>query len=38
VVPGSFHRVTFDPREALQRKLTDHCPVALDISPAPHPE
>lgn len=31
-VPGSFHRVTFEPRDALRRKLTDHCPVALDLT------
>ncbi|MEZ5486228.1 MAG: endonuclease/exonuclease/phosphatase family protein [Steroidobacteraceae bacterium] len=30
-VPGSFHRVTFEPGEALRRKLTDHCPVAVDL-------
>jgi endonuclease/exonuclease/phosphatase family metal-dependent hydrolase len=32
-VPGSFHRVTFDTQDALRRKLTDHCPVALDLIP-----
>ena len=34
-VPGSFHRVTFDTQDALRRKLSDHCPVALDLIPAP---
>ena len=34
-VPGSFRRVTFEPREALQRKLTDHCPVSIDVTAAP---
>ncbi|MCU0760170.1 MAG: endonuclease/exonuclease/phosphatase family protein [Steroidobacteraceae bacterium] len=31
-VPGSFRRVTFEPREALRRNLTDHCPVAVDLA------
>ena len=30
-LPGSFHRVTFDTLEAQRRKLTDHCPVAVDL-------
>lgn len=34
-LPGSFHRVTFDTQDALRRKLTDHCPVAIDLAPAP---
>ena len=31
-VPGSFRRITFEPREALRHKLTDHCPVAVDLA------
>lgn len=31
-VPGSFHRVTFEPAEALRRKLTDHCSIAVDLA------
>ncbi len=31
---GSFHRITFDTLEAQRRKLTDHCPIALDLLPA----
>lgn len=34
-VPGSFRRVTFEPAEALRRKLTDHCPVAVDLDLRP---
>lgn len=34
-VPGSFHRVTFDPAEALRRKLTDHCSIAVDVAIEP---
>ena len=34
-VPGSFHRVTFDPAEALHRKLTDHCSIAVDVAIEP---
>jgi endonuclease/exonuclease/phosphatase family metal-dependent hydrolase len=30
-VPDSFHRVTFDTQDARRRKLTDHCPVAIDL-------
>jgi endonuclease/exonuclease/phosphatase family metal-dependent hydrolase len=30
-VPGTFRRLTYDPREALRRRLADHCPVAIDI-------
>ncbi len=30
-LPGSFERVTYATRDALQRKLSDHCPVALRI-------
>lgn len=32
LVPGSFRRITFEPREALRHKLTDHCPVAVDLA------
>jgi endonuclease/exonuclease/phosphatase family metal-dependent hydrolase len=34
-VPGSFRRVVFEPREALRRNLTDHCPVAVDLAAKP---
>lgn len=34
-VPGSFVRLTYQPAEALQRKLSDHCPVGVDLRPAP---
>ena len=34
-VPGSFRRITFETQDALRRKLTDHCPVALDLIPSP---
>jgi endonuclease/exonuclease/phosphatase family metal-dependent hydrolase len=36
IVPGSFQRVTFEPRDARRRRLSDHCPVAirLRIDPA----
>jgi len=30
-VPGSFVRLTFETRDALQRKLSDHCPVGVDL-------
>lgn len=30
-VAGSFVRVTFNTRDALQRKLSDHCPVGVDL-------
>ncbi len=30
-VPDSFIRVTFTPKDALQRKLSDHCPVGVDL-------
>ncbi len=29
--PGGFHRIVFDPPDALRRKLSDHCPVAVDL-------
>ncbi|NBU26260.1 MAG: endonuclease/exonuclease/phosphatase family protein [Gammaproteobacteria bacterium] len=32
-LPGSFVRLTYDPGEALQRKLPDHCPVGVDLRP-----
>ena len=35
-VPGSFVRLTYEPRDALQRKLSDHCPVGVDLAAAPH--
>lgn len=34
-VPGSFIRQGYDPRDALDRKLADHCPVGVDLRPAP---
>lgn len=30
-VTGSFVRVTFNARDALMRKLSDHCPVGVDL-------
>ncbi|MFZ9479019.1 MAG: endonuclease/exonuclease/phosphatase family protein [Steroidobacteraceae bacterium] len=30
---GSFIRLTYDTRDALQRKLSDHCPVGVDLAP-----
>ena len=30
-VPGSFVRLTYDDTEAAQRKLSDHCPVGVDL-------
>lgn len=30
-VPGSFVRLTYETRDALQRKLPDHCPVGVDL-------
>lgn len=30
-VAGSFIRVTFETRDALQRKLSDHCPIGVDL-------
>lgn len=30
-VPDSFVRLTFKPKDALQRKLSDHCPVGVDL-------
>lgn len=30
-VPGGFQRVTYATREALQRQLSDHCPVAVRV-------
>ncbi|NDE00311.1 MAG: endonuclease/exonuclease/phosphatase family protein [Gammaproteobacteria bacterium] len=32
-LPGSFIRLTYDTRDALQRKLSDHCPVGVDLAP-----
>lgn len=34
-VPGSFIRQGYEPKDALQRKLADHCPVGVDLRPAP---
>jgi len=31
-VPGSFIRTTFDEGDALKRKLSDHCPVGIEVS------
>ena len=33
-VPGSFVRLTYDPSDARQRRLPDHCPVGVDLRPA----
>lgn len=30
-VPDSFVRLTYEPDDALQRKLPDHCPVGVDL-------
>jgi len=30
-VPDSFVRITYDGRDALERKLADHCPVGVDL-------
>ena len=30
-VPDSFVRLTSDGRDALERKLADHCPVGVDL-------
>lgn len=35
VLPGSFERIVYDPRDALRRRLSDHCPVAVRIRLAP---
>lgn len=37
-VPGSFERVTWSTQEALARRLSDHCPVAVRISIAAAPK
>lgn len=34
-VPGSFVRLTYSTPDAQQRKLPDHCPVGVDLLPAP---
>jgi endonuclease/exonuclease/phosphatase family metal-dependent hydrolase len=34
-VPGSFIRTTFDEGDALKRKLSDHCPIGIEVSLAP---
>jgi len=31
-VPGSFIRTTFNEGDALKRKLSDHCPVGIEVS------
>lgn len=31
VVPGSFGRVTYENQEAVLRRLSDHCPVAISL-------
>ncbi|GMV00596.1 MAG: hypothetical protein AMXMBFR52_02520 [Burkholderiales bacterium] len=33
VVPGSFERVVYRTQDAVARKLSDHCPVALRVRP-----
>ena len=30
-LPDSFVRITYDGRDALERKLADHCPVGVDL-------
>jgi len=30
-VPDSFVRLTYDGRDALERKLADHCPIGVDL-------
>ena len=36
LVPGSFGRVVYDTKDAVRRKLSDHCPVSVRIrAPAP---
>ena len=32
-VPHSFSRVVYEPRDAVRRKLSDHCPISIDILP-----
>jgi len=34
-VPGSFIRQGYEPKDALQRKLADHCPIGVDLRPPP---
>lgn len=34
-VPNSFVRVTYETRDALQRKLPDHCPIGVDLRVPP---
>ena len=34
-VPGSFVRLAYSTPDALQRKLPDHCPMGVDLAPAP---
>jgi ADP-ribose pyrophosphatase YjhB (NUDIX family) len=34
-VPGSFIRLGYEPKDALQRKLADHCPIGVDLRPPP---
>ncbi|MCS6947961.1 MAG: endonuclease/exonuclease/phosphatase family protein [Steroidobacteraceae bacterium] len=31
VVPGSFERLTYSTEDALRRRLSDHCPVAIRV-------
>lgn len=32
IIPGSFERLTYEPRDALRQRLSDHCPVAIKLS------
>lgn len=32
-VPGSFQRITYSPLDVRRTKLSDHCPVAVNIAP-----
>lgn len=32
IVPGSFVRLTFSAKDAVDRKLADHCPVGIDLA------
>jgi endonuclease/exonuclease/phosphatase family metal-dependent hydrolase len=32
IVPGSFIRLTFSAKDAVDRKLADHCPVGIDLT------
>lgn len=36
IVPGSFRRVTYGPADARRTRLSDHCPVAIQVRVGPH--